>query len=123
MPPLNCLVFNAKKITNGGNDPHCACITELDVLVISRRIVPRFLDLTPEEVGPNGKKIHRNMALRSDMDTNLTDHHRPFFAQVNDIFQSAQQVGRVVEKEYGGTSLTIACQVRSIQLLSDCGMN
>ncbi|KAK3825229.1 MAG: HIT-like domain-containing protein [Benniella sp.] len=48
------------------------------VLVISRRIVPRFLDLTPEEV--------------------------------NDIFQSAQQIGKVVEKEYGGTSLTIACQ-------------
>ncbi|KAF9360520.1 hypothetical protein BGX34_007738 [Mortierella sp. NVP85] len=42
------------------------------VLVISRRIVPRFLDLTPEE--------------------------------------SAQHIGRAVEKEYGGTSLTIACQ-------------
>ncbi|KAG0243015.1 hypothetical protein BGX31_011331 [Mortierella sp. GBA43] len=48
------------------------------VLVISRRNVPRFLDLTPDEV--------------------------------SDIFQSAQRVGKAVEREYGGTSLTIACQ-------------
>ncbi|KAG0093741.1 hypothetical protein BGZ93_004062 [Podila epicladia] len=40
--------------------------------------VPRFLDLSPEEV--------------------------------NDMFQCAQMVGRIIEKEYGGTSLTIACQ-------------
>ncbi|KAK3832151.1 MAG: hypothetical protein JOS17DRAFT_743142 [Linnemannia elongata] len=49
------------------------------VLVISRRYVPRFLDLSPEEV--------------------------------NDMFQSAQRIGKIIEKEYGATSLTIACQV------------
>ncbi|KAG0053412.1 hypothetical protein BGZ83_001178 [Gryganskiella cystojenkinii] len=48
------------------------------VLVISRRNVPRFLDLSPEEV--------------------------------SDMFQSAQRIGEVIEKEYGGSSLTIACQ-------------
>ncbi|KAF9280140.1 hypothetical protein BGZ68_007464 [Mortierella alpina] len=48
------------------------------VLVISRRNVPRFLDLNPEEV--------------------------------SDMFQAAQRIGRVIEKEYGGSSLTIACQ-------------
>ncbi|KAG0370634.1 hypothetical protein BGZ54_005144 [Gamsiella multidivaricata] len=46
--------------------------------ILPRRSVPRFLDLSPEEV--------------------------------SDIFQSAQQIGRVVEQEYGGTSLTVACQ-------------
>ncbi|KAF9402407.1 hypothetical protein BGX21_010193 [Mortierella sp. AD011] len=29
---------------------------------------------------------------------------------VSDIFQSSQKIGTVIEKEYGGTSLTIACQ-------------
>ncbi|KAG9323907.1 hypothetical protein KVV02_006273 [Mortierella alpina] len=48
------------------------------VLVISRRNVPRFLDLNPEEV--------------------------------SDMFQAAQRIGRIIEKEYGGSSLTIACQ-------------
>lgn len=48
------------------------------VLVISRRNVPRFLDLSPEEV--------------------------------SDMFQSAQRIGHIIEKEYGGSSLTIACQ-------------
>ncbi|KAF9319998.1 hypothetical protein BG003_007524 [Podila horticola] len=46
--------------------------------ILPRRNVPRFLDLSPEEV--------------------------------KDMFQSAQTIGRIVEKEYGGTSLTIACQ-------------
>ncbi|KAF8962949.1 hypothetical protein BGZ46_001071 [Entomortierella lignicola] len=49
-----------------------------DVLVISRRHVPRFLDLTPEEV--------------------------------SDMFQSSQKIGKIVEKEFRGSSLTIACQ-------------
>ncbi|KAF9375305.1 hypothetical protein CPB97_011535 [Podila verticillata] len=26
------------------------------------------------------------------------------------MFQSAQRIGHIIEKEYGGTSLTIACQ-------------
>ncbi|KAF9582906.1 hypothetical protein BGW38_010602 [Lunasporangiospora selenospora] len=52
--------------------------SKLHVLVISRRNVPRFLDLTPEEV--------------------------------SDMFQSAQRIGKVIEKEYGATSLTLACQ-------------
>ncbi|KAF9539818.1 hypothetical protein EC957_004946 [Mortierella hygrophila] len=43
-----------------------------------RRNVPRFLDLSPEEV--------------------------------SDMFQSAQRIGKIIEKEYGATSLTIACQ-------------
>ncbi|KAG0058566.1 hypothetical protein BGZ89_001168 [Linnemannia elongata] len=42
------------------------------------RNVPRFLDLSPEEV--------------------------------SDMFQSAQRIGKVIEKEYDATSLTIACQ-------------
>ncbi|ORZ15537.1 HIT-like domain-containing protein [Lobosporangium transversale] len=48
------------------------------VLVISRRSVPRFLDLNADEV--------------------------------SDMFQSAQRIGKVIEKEYNSTSLTIACQ-------------
>ncbi|KAH7054047.1 HIT-like domain-containing protein [Linnemannia elongata] len=48
------------------------------VLVVCRRNVPRFLDLSPEEV--------------------------------SDMFQSAQRIGKVIEKEYDATSLTIACQ-------------
>jgi hypothetical protein len=27
------------------------------------------------------------------------------------MFQAAQRIGKVIEKEYGATSLTIACQV------------
>ncbi|KAF9129172.1 hypothetical protein BGW39_004402 [Mortierella sp. 14UC] len=46
--------------------------------ILPRRYVPRFLDLSPEEV--------------------------------SDMFQSAQRIGKVIEKEYGATSLTIACQ-------------
>ncbi|KAI1314351.1 hypothetical protein EDD11_002252 [Mortierella claussenii] len=30
--------------------------------------------------------------------------------EVSDIFQSAQRIGKVVERQYGGSSLTIACQ-------------
>ncbi|KAG0276713.1 hypothetical protein BGZ95_007151 [Linnemannia exigua] len=30
--------------------------------------------------------------------------------EVSDMFQSAQRIGKVIEKEYGATSLTIACQ-------------
>ncbi|KAF8939506.1 hypothetical protein BGZ47_008145 [Haplosporangium gracile] len=30
--------------------------------------------------------------------------------EVSDMFHSAQRIGKVVEKEYGATSLTIACQ-------------
>ncbi|KAG0307321.1 hypothetical protein BGZ98_000556 [Dissophora globulifera] len=48
------------------------------VLIVSRRPVPRFLDLTPEEV--------------------------------SDMFQSAQKIGKIIEKEYDASSLTIACQ-------------
>ncbi|KAF9214543.1 hypothetical protein BGZ59_003468 [Podila verticillata] len=29
---------------------------------------------------------------------------------VSDMFQSAQRIGHIIEKEYGGSSLTIACQ-------------
>ncbi|CAG8508409.1 6618_t:CDS:2, partial [Ambispora gerdemannii] len=49
-----------------------------DVLVISRRVVPRYADLTPEEAC--------------------------------DMFQSAQKIGRVIEREYNGSSLTVAIQ-------------
>ncbi|KAF9324355.1 hypothetical protein BGZ91_002994 [Linnemannia elongata] len=51
---------------------------DIYVLVVCRRNVPRFLDLSPEEV--------------------------------SDMFQSAQRIGKVIEKEYDATSLTIACQ-------------
>ncbi|KAI8605716.1 HIT-like domain-containing protein [Dissophora ornata] len=30
--------------------------------------------------------------------------------EVSDMFQSAQRIGKIIEKEYGGSSLTIACQ-------------
>ncbi|KAF9345686.1 hypothetical protein BGX26_002872 [Mortierella sp. AD094] len=63
-------LVNLKPILPGRKSPY--------VLVISRRHVRRFLDLTPEEV--------------------------------SDIFQASQRIGMVIEKEYGGTSLTIACQ-------------
>ncbi|CAO3571955.1 unnamed protein product [Mortierella alpina] len=58
--------------------PSFRCCASGHVLVISRRSVPRFLDLNPEEV--------------------------------SDMFQAAQRIGRVIEKEYGSSSLTIACQ-------------
>ncbi|CAG8670389.1 1961_t:CDS:2, partial [Paraglomus occultum] len=47
-------------------------------IVVSRRLVPRFKDLTPEETA--------------------------------DIFLTTQKVGKVVERGYEGTSLTIVMQ-------------
>jgi bis(5'-adenosyl)-triphosphatase len=46
--------------------------------VIPKRVVERFTELTPSEVG--------------------------------DLFLATQTISRVVEREYGGTSLTIAIQ-------------
>ncbi|KAF9898128.1 hypothetical protein BX616_004457, partial [Lobosporangium transversale] len=59
------------------------------VLVISRRSVPRFLDLNADEVSQTGGGGGK---------------------RVSDMFQSAQRIGKVIEKEYNSTSLTIACQ-------------
>lgn len=50
----------------------------LDVMVISRRIVPRFADMTTDEA--------------------------------SDMILSAQKIGKVIEKEFNGTSLTLAMQ-------------
>lgn len=36
------------------------------------------------------------------------------------MFQSAQRIGKVIEKEYGATSLTIACQVNTSFRDVDC---
>lgn len=51
-----------------------------DVLVISKRVVPRMADLTSDEM--------------------------------SDLFISVQHISRVIEKEYGAQSMTVACQVR-----------
>ncbi|KAJ1989539.1 Dinucleoside triphosphate hydrolase [Dimargaris cristalligena] len=48
------------------------------VLVVPHRLVPRFTDLTPDEV--------------------------------SDLFQSAQTIGRVIERQFRGESLTLAVQ-------------
>jgi len=50
------------------------------VLVCPERVVPRFADLTKEEVA--------------------------------DLYTSVQTVGKVIEKVYNGTSLSIVLQVR-----------
>jgi len=51
------------------------------VLVCPERVVPRFADLTKEEVA--------------------------------DLYTSVQTVGKVIEKVYNGTSLSIVLQVRN----------
>ncbi|KAF9096581.1 hypothetical protein BGX23_010882 [Mortierella sp. AD031] len=56
---------------------HCLGLVNLKP-ILPRRNVPRFLDLSPDEV--------------------------------SDMFQTAQRVGKIIEKEYNATSLTIACQ-------------
>lgn len=33
--------------------------------------------------------------------------------EIADVFQTAEMVGKVIEKEFGGESLTVACQVRA----------
>ncbi|GJJ68852.1 bis(5'-adenosyl)-triphosphatase [Entomortierella parvispora] len=87
MPASSFYKFGPHSISAGQvfmKTTHCLGLVNLKpilpghVLVISRRNVPRFLDLSPEEV--------------------------------TDMFQSAQRVGKIIEKEYGATSLTIACQ-------------
>ncbi|KAG9294169.1 hypothetical protein G9A89_021528 [Geosiphon pyriformis] len=56
----------------------CLFFSDIDVLVTTRRIVPRYLDLTTEEI--------------------------------SDLFVSAQKIGKVIETEYKGSSLTLAIQ-------------
>ncbi|KAJ3411335.1 hypothetical protein HDV05_002356 [Chytridiales sp. JEL 0842] len=64
--------------------PHSLALVNLKplvpghVLLIPRRVVPRFQDLNPTEV--------------------------------SDLFTSVQKVGSVVEREFGGSSLTISIQ-------------
>lgn len=31
--------------------------------------------------------------------------------EIADVFQTAERVGKVIEREFGGESLTVACQV------------
>lgn len=66
-----------------------------DVLVIPRRVIPRFADLTPAEVGGPGAGLGSGRATREAGLTRLAP-------QVTDLFMSAQMIGKVVEKHYNG---------------------
>lgn len=79
------------------------CLT--DVLVIPKRVVPRVADLT----GPEAADL---MCAQHHLPQKSGPLRRSTYSSHHLYRQSAQSIGRVIEREFKASSLTFAIQVR-----------
>lgn len=75
-------------------------MVDADVLVIPRRVIPRFADLTPAEVSSSLPGLGEAGRTKGRPGLNRAWYSLAF--QVTDLFASAQLIGKVVEEHYSG---------------------